>query len=125
VKLTPEAWLDLALTRIEDHPEFKYRVSEGELIDFLSASAGQQATALLQALLNQAGMPLLIDQPEDDLDNAAVIDVAKRIWEAKTRRQLIFASHSPNLVVNGDIAESAGGWWCRCAGRPIRFAGSA
>ena len=44
----------------------------------------------------------LIDQPEDDLDSQVVLQVAEHIWTAKTRRQLVFASHNANLVVNGD-----------------------
>jgi type III restriction enzyme len=75
---------------------------EAEYIDFELASAGQQATALMWALLAQAGMPLVIDQPEEDLDSQIVLDVVERIWAAKPKRQLIFASHNANLVVNGD-----------------------
>lgn len=45
---------------------------------------------------------MLIDQPEDDLDNQVILEVAGDIWKAKTRRQLVFASHNANLVVNGD-----------------------
>jgi len=69
---------------------------------FADASAGQQATALLRVLLNQGGPPLLIDQPEDDLDSQVIQDVVNLIWAAKGGRQLIFSSHNANLVVNGD-----------------------
>jgi type III restriction enzyme len=99
--LSPEDWLDLAVTPLDDQPQFEYRV-QGDYIDFASASAGQQATALLQALLNQSGPPLIIDQPEDDLDNQVIQEVVEEIWNAKHERQLIFASHNANLVVNGD-----------------------
>ena len=73
-----------------------------DVIPFSDASAGQQATALLTVLLNQPGAPLLIDQPEDDIDNRAIDDIIKNIWDAKKHRQLIFTSHNANLVVNGD-----------------------
>jgi type III restriction enzyme len=73
-----------------------------EFISFADASAGQQATALLSVLLNQSGGPLVIDQPEDDLDSKMSSEIVEQIWSAKTRRQLIFASHNANLVVNGD-----------------------
>lgn len=72
------------------------------MIPFAEASAGQQATALLTVLLNQPGAPLIIDQPEDDIDNRAIDDIIKNIWKAKRHRQLIFTSHNANLVVNGD-----------------------
>ena len=74
----------------------------GDVIPFSEASAGQQATALLTVLLNQPGTPLIIDQPEDDIDNRAIDDIIKNIWDAKKKRQLIFTSHNANLVVNGD-----------------------
>lgn len=101
-KLAPETWLELALTSLEDETTFEYRTKEQEYIPFENASAGQQATALLITLLNQPGPPLVIDQPEDDLDNQIIFDIVTRVWRAKTRRQLIFSSHNANLVVNGD-----------------------
>ena len=67
-----------------------------------NASSGQQATALLCTLLNQAGPPLLIDQPEEDLDNPVMQEIVEQVWSAKKRRQIIFVSHNANLVVNGD-----------------------
>jgi type III restriction enzyme len=100
--LTPEGWLSLFLEPLDDLPEFEYRAREGEYIRFNVASAGQQATALMYVLLNQSGPPLLIDQPEDDLDNKVMDDIVREIWQAKSRRQLIFSSHNANLVVNGD-----------------------
>jgi type III restriction enzyme len=101
-KMTEDSWLDLSLSNLEDQPVFEYRSREAEYIPFADASAGQQATALLWALLNQEGPPLIIDQPEDDLDNQVISTVVEQIWKAKPRRQLIFSSHNANLVVNGD-----------------------
>ena len=101
-KLTPEAILELSLLGLDDHPVFEYRAKEGEHIAFADASAGQQATALLRVLLNQSGPPLIIDQPEDDLDSQVIQEIVDLIWRAKSRRQLIFSSHNANLVVNGD-----------------------
>lgn len=101
-KLTPEGWLNVALTPISDHPSFEYQTKEDTYIEFSSASPGQQATALLKVLLAQSGPPLIIDQPEDDLDSQMIQDIVESIWEAKRRRQLVFTSHNANLVVNGD-----------------------
>jgi len=101
-KLAPEDWINLFLVELGDIPEFEYRAREGEYIDFSDASAGQQATALMYVLLNQEGPPLVIDQPEDDLDNEMVSEIARLIWDSKKKRQLIFASHNANIVVNGD-----------------------
>ncbi len=101
-KLTSENWIEVLLVQLGDLPRFEYKTREGEFIDFVDASAGQQATALMHVLLNQEGPPLIIDQPEDDLDNQMVSDIAALIWQAKKKRQLIFTSHNANIVVNGD-----------------------
>jgi AAA domain, putative AbiEii toxin, Type IV TA system len=101
-KLTPQEWLELSLLELEDQPVFLYEQKEDEYIRFEDASAGQQATALLRVLLNQEGPPLLIDQPEEDLDNQIILDIVEEIWTAKKKRQLIFTSHNANIVVNGD-----------------------
>ena len=101
-KINPNNWIDLFLVSLDDVPEFKYRSREAEYIDFSDASVGQQATAIINILLNQEGPPLVIDQPEDDLDNQVISDIVKQIWESKGKRQLIFVSHNANIVVNGD-----------------------
>jgi len=101
-KITPESWLELFLTGLDDEPIFEYRVREEDYISFQDASAGQQATSLLWTLLNQDGPPLVIDQPEDDLDNQMMLSIAEKIWDSKKHRQLIFTSHNANIVVNGD-----------------------
>jgi DNA repair ATPase RecN len=100
--LKPQDWLSLSLLTIDSRPVYEFRAKEGEYIPFENASAGQQATALLKTLLNQPGPPLIIDQPEEDLDNPVMIEIVEQIWRAKQLRQMIFASHNANLVVNGD-----------------------
>lgn len=100
--LTPESILDLRLTILEDNPQFEFKAGPGKYITFVEASSGQQATSLLKVLLNQDGPPLLIDQPEEDLDNEVIQEIASTIWDTKSKRQLIFASHNANIVVNGD-----------------------
>ncbi len=103
-KLNPEKWLSISITEIEFNPFFLYTISkkEKEFINFSDASAGQQATALLTVLLNQEGAPLIMDQPEDDIDNRVMESITNQIWKSKRNRQLIFTSHNANLVVNGD-----------------------
>lgn len=101
---SPDNWLSMVTQEIEFEPHFFYSTGNEmqDVIPFSEASAGQQATALLSVLLNQEGSPLLIDQPEDDIDNRAINDIIESIWKAKNKRQLIFTSHNANLVVNGD-----------------------
>lgn len=102
--LSPEKWLDIALSDLEFKPIFLYTTNNlmEDEIPFSEASAGQQATALLTVLLNQEGNPLVIDQPEDDIDNRAIREIVENIWAAKKKRQIIFTSHNANIVVNGD-----------------------
>ncbi|HEY3705987.1 MAG TPA: hypothetical protein VGL22_13055, partial [Terracidiphilus sp.] len=92
---------------IHDRIEFEFKrgiTADGaeNFVPFISASPGQQATCLLETLLSQDGAPLLIDQPEEDLDNEQIQSVSERIMTTKSLRQLIFVSHNANIVVNGD-----------------------
>jgi len=89
----------------EDLLQVKYSKdpSSGSFDNIGSGSAGQKAAAILAFLLSYGDQPLIIDQPEDDLDNALIYDlIVSQIHKNKTRRQLIIATHNPNIVVNGD-----------------------
>jgi AAA domain, putative AbiEii toxin, Type IV TA system len=77
-------------------------LDDGGSIDFAKASPGQQASALLELLLRQSAGTLIIDQPEDDLDNRIIMKIVDLMRDAKNKRQLIFSTHNPNIVVNGD-----------------------
>ena len=80
--------------------------SRGDGSDFRSitqASAGQRSAAMLAFLLAYGEEPLVLDQPEDDLDNHLIYDlVVRQMRENKLRRQIIVVTHNPNIVVNGD-----------------------
>lgn len=66
-------------------------------------STGQQCTAILHLLLLQNHDPLLMDQPEDNLDNAFIADrIVTELRSVKTARQFIFATHNANIPVFGD-----------------------
>ncbi|MHA7306913.1 TrlF family AAA-like ATPase [Arthrobacter sp. TMN-49] len=66
-------------------------------------STGQKATALLLLLLHRGDGPLIIDQPEDDLDNRFIYeDIVPKLRETKGNRQVIFSSHNANIPVLGD-----------------------
>ena len=79
-----------------------YQHREGGEIDFRNASQGEQAATLLNILMNQSKGPLIIDQPEEDLDNKIINDIIKTIHRTKDDRQLILSTHNANIVVNGD-----------------------
>ena len=66
-------------------------------------SPGQKTAALLAFILSYGEEPLLLDQPEDDLDNALIYDlIVKQLRQIKSQRQVIVVTHNANIVVNGD-----------------------
>jgi len=66
-------------------------------------SKGQKATAVLLLLLLESDAPLIVDQPEDDLDNRFITEgVVPRMREEKQRRQFLFSTHNANIPVLGD-----------------------
>lgn len=98
--------LDRLLTWFpEDGLKVEYS-RRGDATDFqpiAQASAGQRSAAMLAFLLAHGEEPLVLDQPEDDLDNHLIYDlVVRQIRENKLRRQIIVVTHNPNIVVNGD-----------------------
>ncbi len=68
-----------------------------------AGSPGQKTAALLAFLLSYGSEPLVLDQPEDDLDNRLIHDmIVRQIREEKQNRQIIVVTYNPNIVVNGD-----------------------
>ena len=66
-------------------------------------SVGQKCTAILNLLLANLGDPLIIDQPEDHLDNAFIAErIVSELRKIKTKRQFLFATHNANIPVFGD-----------------------
>ncbi len=66
-------------------------------------STGQRCTTILPILLTQSERPLLIDQPEDNLDNAFVYEtIVRALQTIKGARQVIFVTHNPNIPVLGE-----------------------
>ena len=66
-------------------------------------STGQKATAVLLLLLLHADAPLVVDQPEDDLDNRFITEgIVPRMRDGKQRRQFLFSTHNANIPVLGD-----------------------
>ena len=96
------------------------REGETTYTDLSSLSVGEKCSAILSIALLSKGKPLVIDQPEDDLDHAFIIDsIVEGIRTAKSDRQIIAATHNPNIPVLGDaemvfrVARRAGKDICR------------
>ena len=83
---------------------FDYRIKQnGDEISEMSP--GKKSFVLLKLLieLDNSKCPILLDQPEDDLDNRSIYyDLVKFIKTKKKERQIIIATHNPNLVVGAD-----------------------
>lgn len=88
----------------EDEIEVKYKPNSSSPFKALSTvSAGQKTTAILTFLLSYGKNPLILDQPEDDLDNRLVYDlIVDRLKQAKEHRQILVVTHNANIPVNGD-----------------------
>lgn len=104
LKTLNEAQLDaLQCWYPDDGIHIRYRSPGGQMEDISSASPGQKGASMLQFLLSYGTDPLLLDQPEDDLDCLMLsMGVIPAIMSNKKRRQLIIVSHSAPIVVNGD-----------------------
>jgi len=68
-----------------------------------TGSPGQRTAALLAFLISYGDDPIILDQPEDDLDNALISSlIVSQLRGMKQKRQVIVVTHNPNIVVNGD-----------------------
>jgi len=75
----------------------------GKKIPVQQGSPGQKTAALLAFLLSYGEEPLVLDQPEDDLDNHLIYDlIVAQLKTIKSNRQIIVVTHNANIVVNGD-----------------------
>ena len=75
-------------------------------ISLESLPMGQRAIVLLKIILAYDDKPLLIDQPEEDLDNRYIYEhLVEAFKEAKNKRQILIATHNANLAVNTDAEQ--------------------
>ena len=104
-KLTTRQIYELEEIDLEDRITLELNIShDGKQYRFLDRlSTGQQCTAILHLLLLDNRDPLIMDQPEDNLDNAFIAErIVQELRSAKTERQFIFATHNANIPVFGD-----------------------
>jgi hypothetical protein len=100
--------MSLAAEWIEDEVTLFYRLPNTSIIPLAQASPGQRAVQLLRLVLRDFEGPVVIDQPEDDLDNRYLVeDFVSELHNEKTRHQLIFVTHNANIAVHGDAENIA------------------
>lgn len=103
--LRPEVLDRLAFWAPEDSLEVAYsRRGDGTGFEPIGrGSPGEKTAAILAFLLSYGDEPIVLDQPEDDLDNRLIYDlIVDQLKENKKRRQIVVVTHNPNIVVNGD-----------------------
>lgn len=87
----------------EDLVVARVRAADGSFKTIETGSVGEKSTAILSLLLSAGDQPIIIDQPEDDLDNQYVYNVVVGLLRRrKFSRQVIIATHNANIPVNGD-----------------------
>jgi hypothetical protein len=103
-KLPSDALDRLEILFPEDAVEISYLEPTGDSYRPISqGSPGQKSAAILAFILSYGGDPLVLDQPEDDLDGQLVSElIVEQLRQNKIRRQVLVVTHNPNIVVNGD-----------------------
>ena len=103
-KVPPERIDRLALYLPEDAVKVSFKDrSASSWRSLTQGSPGQQTAALLAFVLGYGSEPIILDQPEDDLDNTLIYELlVSRLRETKIKRQVIVVTHNPNIVVHGD-----------------------
>jgi len=104
-KMSPEMLDDLDLWVPADTVHVEYCRDQKKKIwsSIEQGSPGQKTAAVLAFLLSHGSHPIVLDQPEDDLDNHLIYElVVEQIRRKKQNRQILIVTHNPNIVVNGD-----------------------
>nr|PMH66452.1 hypothetical protein BCU61_22370 [Vibrio splendidus]PMJ28936.1 hypothetical protein BCU26_16830 [Vibrio splendidus] len=87
----------------DDGLQIEFQDSMKQFRQLERASPGQKSASMLSFLMSYGEDPLILDQPEDDLDCAMLASsVIPAISNNKKRRQLVVVTHSAPIVVNGD-----------------------
>jgi hypothetical protein len=101
----PVRLAELESVDLRDQPTIELQDGSGYK-DSSALSTGQKCTTILPILLLESANPLLIDQPEDNLDNRFIFQtVVKKIEQARQSRQLMFITHNPNIPVLGEAGQ--------------------
>lgn len=95
---------ELLTLRCPDRYDLEWRMDNGSHRPLKELSGGQRVGILLSLLLETVDdRPLVVDQPEDEIDNRFLFDtVLPALKRLRGRRQVIVATHNANVVVNGD-----------------------
>jgi hypothetical protein len=99
---TPEDIDRLLVWVPEDKLILKFK-KQGREQDIQAGSAGERTAGMLGLLLALNDIPLIVDQPEDDLDTKLISNfVVEGFKKIKKKRQLVIVTHNPNIAVNAN-----------------------
>jgi ABC-type enterochelin transport system ATPase subunit len=87
----------------EDSLKIEFKARNRAYVPLETGSPGQRTAALLAFILSYGDEPLVLDQPEDDIDNRMIYSlIVESLRSTKAKRQVIVVTHNANIVVNGD-----------------------
>ena len=102
----PQVFHELKITRVNDQVDFVLFRNDGSRAGSFqdgTLSDGQRNTVMLAVLLARGTGPIIIDQPEEELDSDFIYnELVPVLRTIKLQRQVIVATHNANLPVNGD-----------------------
>ena len=99
---TPEDLDRIAVWTPEDRLKLELVKADGSVEDIETGSAGQRTAGLLGLVLSLEGSPLIIDQPEDDMETRLISSlVVSGLRQLKQDQQVVVVTHNPNIPVNG------------------------
>lgn len=98
-----ESLFDLEVQDLNDRPEIKLKLEDGTYKPITKLSPGQKCTAILSIAMLKKDKPLIVDQPEDAIDNSFIREqIVEGLRAIKNKRQIILATHNANIPVLGD-----------------------
>jgi hypothetical protein len=128
-------WVDFLKVYDDDDVELALVLQNNQPSPIQNLSAGQRCTTVFPLLMRNSRGPLIIDQPEDNLDNRHIADViAPQFIQKKMLQQFVLTSHNANLVVltdadlimhadsNGTTGSIIERGYLACSKRPIKNA---
>lgn len=88
---------------IRDKPSIRFAVAPDVEKPLNELSVGQKGTVIISLALVEGEAPIVIDQPEDSLDTVFIYEeIVRKLRAGKEKRQFIFATHNPNVLVSAD-----------------------
>lgn len=99
----PSMIYKLGLIELRDEVQVELEVDKDTYKPMNELSVGSKCTAILSVALVEGDCPLIVDQPEDALDNLFVFEeIVKTVRRSKAGRQYLFATHNSNVAVSSD-----------------------